>query len=294
MSDSIPPASARNVRRKPLVAEPEVSKGTESTRPSAPNGVGERRESRAMRMAWSVLGTVLVIGIGTGVAWSARHYITTSPRFSVREIVVSGAQRRTEDQLSAEAGIEKGKNVFSIDLDKAREGLLADPWIETATLSRKLPASIVVRITEREAAALVVCGADTYLATREGTIIKRIEASDPTDLPIVTGLLPETFVTDREGVTATIRHALDLASDYEHSPLAARSSLQEVHVEPNGEMTLVIGKSTLALHMGSGPYRKKLERAVRVVAELDRRGAKAGEIMLDNEARPERVVVRMR
>ncbi len=32
----------------------------------------------------------------------------------------------------------------------------------------------------------------------------------------------------------------------------------------------------------------------RVVAELDRRGAKADAIMLDNDARPERVVVRMR
>jgi hypothetical protein len=32
----------------------------------------------------------------------------------------------------------------------------------------------------------------------------------------------------------------------------------------------------------------------RVVAELDRRGAKPDSIMLDNEARPDRVVVRTR
>ena len=46
--------------------------------------------------------------------------------------------------------------------------------------------------------------------------------------------------------------------------------------------------------MGGPPYRRKLEQAVRVVAELDRRGAKPDSIMLDNEARPDRVVVRMR
>jgi hypothetical protein len=50
----------------------------------------------------------------------------------------------------------------------------------------------------------------------------------------------------------------------------------------------------LALHMGAPPYRRKLEQATRVVAELDRRGAKADSFMLDNEARPDRVVVRMR
>ncbi|HVH44593.1 MAG TPA: cell division protein, partial [Labilithrix sp.] len=70
--------------------------------------------------------------------------------------------------------------------------------------------------------------------------------------------------------------------------------IQEVHVEPNGDMTLVVGKSGVAVRMGAGPYRRKLEQAVRTVAELDRRGAKPSAIMLDDEARPERVVVRMR
>jgi cell division protein FtsQ len=59
-------------------------------------------------------------------------------------------------------------------------------------------------------------------------------------------------------------------------------------------MTLVLGKQGLVLRMGSAPYRRKLEQAVRIVAELDRRGAKPETIMLDDEARPERVVVRMR
>ena len=57
-------------------------------------------------------------------------------------------------------------------------------------------------------------------------------------------------------------------------------------------MTLVVGKNAVALHMGAPPYRRKLEQAIRVIAELDRRGAKPDSIMLDNEARPDRVVVR--
>ena len=80
----------------------------------------------------------------------------------------------------------------------------------------------------------------------------------------------------------------------DHCPLAHRSALEEVHVESNGEMTLVVGKNAVQLRMGPPPYRRKLEQAVRVVAELDRGGAKPDSIMLDNEARPDRVVVRMR
>jgi cell division protein FtsQ len=50
----------------------------------------------------------------------------------------------------------------------------------------------------------------------------------------------------------------------------------------------------MQLVLGGPPFRRKLEQAARVVAELDKRGSKADAIMLDNDARPERVVVRMR
>jgi cell division protein FtsQ len=236
----------------------------------------------------------MVVAIGGGVAYGARRYVRTSPRFAVAEIVTTGAKRRTADELATTAGIAKGKNVFQVDLDRARERLLADPWIREAKVSRQLPGTIFVDVTEREAAGLVAVGGETYLATREGAVIKRLEPGDPTDLHVVTGVAVRQLVDDREGATRSIRRALDLAFEYDRTPLAHRSPLEEVHVEANGEMSLVIGKSAVTLHVGAPPYRRKLEQAVRVVAELDRRGAKADVIHLDNEARPDRVVVRMR
>jgi cell division protein FtsQ len=172
--------------------------------------------------------------------------------------------------------------------------LLGDPWVSDATLARQLPGTLFVRITEREAAGLVAITDSTYLVTREGAVIKRIEPGDPTDLHVVTGIPAQQMVDDRDGAMRVVRRALDLAFDYDHSPLAQRGPLEEVHVEPNGDMTLVMGKAAVNVHMGPAPYRRKLEQAVRVVAELDRRGVKPDAIMLDNEGRPDRVVVRMR
>jgi len=257
-----------------------------------------------MRIARSVLGFAMVVGIGGSVAWGARHYVKTSPRFAVSQIVTSGEKRRSPDDLMLLAGVAKGQNVFTIDLDRARARLLADPWISEASLSRQLPGTLFLQVVEREAAGLLATtdaaerpaggGPSTYLVTREGAIIKHVEAGDPTDLPVVTGIALTQLLEDREGATRVVRRALDLAADYDHSPLAARAPLEEIHVEPTLDMTLVVGKSGITIHMGAAPYRRKLEQAVRVVGELDRRGAKADTIMLDSEARPERVVVRMR
>ncbi len=291
-----PPRTARNVRR--LSAAP--VHGLESVAPpsnspvSEPPRVSPERLGAAMRILRGVVGFALVVGIGIAVAWAARRYIKTSPRFAVREIVTTGGKRRSPDELATIAGIAKGDNVFTTDLDRARARLLADPWVSEATLARQLPGTVFLRVVEREAAGVLGTGDGTYLVTREGTIIKKLETGDPTDLPVVTGVSLEQLTADREGATRTVKRALDLAFDVERSALAHRSALEEVHVEANGEMTLVIGKSGVRLYMGPAPYRRKIDQAVRVLGEIDRRGGKAESVMLDNEGRPDRVVVRMR
>jgi cell division protein FtsQ len=255
------------------------------------------RRSRGIARTFAILraaaGAALVVMVSTGVAWAARRYVMTSPRFAITEIIVNGGPRRSRDDLTREAGIAIGENVFSIDLDSARARLIADPWISEAALARRLPGTLMLDVSEREAAAIVALG-DTYLVARDGEIIKRLEPGDPYDFPVITGITPDALTSDRDGVTQSLRRALDLAGDYERGPLAGRAALQEIHLAPGGAITLVVGKSALALVLGNPPFRRKLEEAARVLTELERQGAKADSVMLDNEARPERVVVRMR
>lgn len=284
---------ARNVRTRP----PEVESDAAGAPPPSEEAPARRTRSaapavgRALRAA---LGFAMIAGIGTGVAWGARTYVGTSPRFAIGEVVIFGAKERSPEDIAVLAGVAKGQNVFSVDLEDARARLAADPWIESAEVRRKLPSTISIRVTEREAAGLVAMSEGSYLVARDGAVIKRLEAGDPMEHHVVTGVSLDDLVNDREGAARTIRRALDLAYEYERSELARRSPLEEVHVHPSGDLSLVVGKSGLTLRMGEGPYRRKLEQAARTVAELDRRGAKPDTIMLDDEARPDRVVVRMR
>ena len=248
---------------------------------------------RVAAIARAVLGIALIVGVSVTAALGARRYVTTTPRFAVKEIEVSGNARRSPDDVAAAAGIAKGENVFALDLERARAHLLEDPWIREASIGRRLPGTIRVQVTERDAAAIVALG-DSYLASRDGEIFKRLESGDPTDLPAVTGLTTAAVAEDRDAAVRSIRRALDLAAEYERSPLAARAPLQEVHLADGEALTLFVGKSAIALELGVAPFHHKLEEAARVLAELERRGAKADAIMLDSEAHAERVVARVR
>lgn len=282
--------SERKLEAKPSVPPPSAAV---TTKPP-PQVRGPRKPSRALAVARAIVGVLMVVAIGSGAVWGARKYVRTSPRFAVSEIMTTGGKRRQPEDIATIAGVAKGQNVFSIDLEHSRARLTADPWIESAEVGRQLPGTLTIRVVEREAAGLVAMAEGTYLVTRDGAVIKRVEAGDPLDFHVVTGVSLKSLVDDREGATRTIRRALDLALDYDRSPLAQRSPLEEVHVEPSGDMTLVAGKSGVVIRMGDAPYKRKLDQAVRIVAELDRRGAKPDTIMLDDEARPDRVVVRMR
>jgi cell division protein FtsQ len=250
--------------------------------------------SRILAALRTILGVALVVSVSGSVAWGARTYVKTSPRFAVTDIAVSGGRLRSADHVADTAGIKKGDNVFALDLDEAKKKLLEDPWIHDAQLARRLPGTVYVHVTEREAVAIASLGGELYLVARDGEIFKRLQPGDLADLPVVTGLSQEAVAEDREGAKATLRRALDLAGDYDRGPLARRSALQEIHVAQDGSITLVVGKSALVLALGEPPFRKKLEQAARVLAELDRRKEKADAVLLDNEARPERVVVRMK
>jgi cell division protein FtsQ len=262
-----------------------------SARPPAP--ARSLRWSRAVSVARAGLGGALVLGLSVTVAWSARRHVLSSPRFAIDDIVVQGAHHRTPEALAEEAGVVKGANVFALDTDRARGRLLSDPWLETATVARQLPGKVIIHVAEREVGAIVALP-EPYLAARDGRVFKALEVGDPVDLPIVTGLTSDALAEDREGTQRLVLRAIDLASEYERRTLASRAPLEEVHVSNGGELTLIVGKDGVSVALGLPPYRKKLDEAARIFAELDHRGAHAGVVMLDDEARPDRVVVRTR
>ena len=61
-----------------------------------------------------------------------------------------------------------------------------------------------------------------------------------------------------------------------------------------GDVSLTVGKAGITVHVGKGPWRKKLLMAERVIGQMEKKGRVPGIVFADNVAHPERVVVRMR
>lgn len=134
-------------------------------------------ESR--RWAAIVLLAVVVIGI-TAAAPSGLRRIDA---FRIDHIEIYGAHYLTPEQVLAASHITKKASVFD-NVETWRAALLAQPFIATATVRRRLPNTEVVRITE----TLPIAFARTP-ELRAIDALGRIMPADPTtvdmDLPII-------------------------------------------------------------------------------------------------------------
>jgi cell division protein FtsQ len=239
-------------------------------------------------------GVSVVLGAALAIAWGAHRFAMTTPRFAITEFSVEGNRRTSDDRVVRAAGLERGSNVFAVDLEAAEQKLLEDPWVEAVRVTRKLPSTVEIELLERQAGSIALLSGELYLLDQSGVPFKVLGENDPHDLPVVTGLSPSGFALDRNRELDQAQHALEVLRVYATMPISRVYPAEEVHLEPEGSTVLTVGRDGIALRLGRTDWRLKLAMAARVIGKLQAKGATPGVVFLNNEAHEERVVVRMR
>jgi cell division protein FtsQ len=252
-------------------------------------------QSYSLNALFRILGAgLLFFGVTVAVAFGAYRYSQTSPRFSVRFVEIDGLRRVTRESILERTGLQTGRNIFSIDTDSLSRAIISDRWVQEVKVERRLPATIRINVVEREAGALAMVGDTMLVVTRTGEPFKRFELKDPTDVPVITGVSVDEPGREPAVERRRIATGLEVLRHYERTTVSRNHPAQEVHLTPGGEIVLTIGKQGIALHLGTGPWAKKLAMAERVLGKLKGRKGSVSSIFLDNRAHPERVVVRMK
>lgn len=285
------PASAKRRTCSVVIEAPSEEGHVEPTEPPRSSGM---RANVLWVGAKLLLGMALVLGAAGGVAWGAHHFLVTTARFSIERVEVEGSHRFGQAELLRLMGTERGANLFALELSEAERALVRNPWIEHAKLSRKLPRTLHIQLRERRARAIAAVEQTLYLVTADGQPIKRLVEDDPVDLPVISGVTRDEWAVDRRGARERLALAIQVLDDYERLTLAKAFEPQAVHLGPDGQLELVVGASAVTLQLGKRDFRQKLLMAARVLGRVQARGEIPEVIFLDNEAHPERVVVRLR
>jgi cell division protein FtsQ len=121
-----------------------------------------------------------------GTSWLAE--LGRGPGLSVQEIRIEGREFAPREALLTAIGITPGEAMLDFQPQAAKQRLEQIAWVETAHVERRLPGTIVIRITERRAFAVWQRDGRFSVIDREGRVMatERLEAFGP--LPLVVGL----------------------------------------------------------------------------------------------------------
>ena len=241
-----PPAASRLTVRKKNRRKP----GSVWSRLPRPAAIADSC-GRALRRSIPAVAVVAAGVALTGGLWGGYRWVTTSPRFAITAITVSGNHHVDADQLRASLPLHAGDSVFA-NLTKVSHVAFASPWVERVEVHRLLPHTIAIELHEHVAAAVVQLG-ELYLVDPSGHPFKRadLEAGEGDNLPIITGLDRTGYAANPDATATTIREAV---AAFDGWKLAGRPPIGEVHVDAHGSLTLHTYDQAIAIQLGAlGP-----------------------------------------
>jgi cell division protein FtsQ len=256
-------------------------------------GLDPRGRERAQGLVLHALLVITAVALVVSAMGLIERHLKTSSSFAIESVEVSGNQQLTAAQVVRAAGLAVGQNVFAVGPEEARKRLLQQPWIESASVRRRLPGRYGIEVRERRAVAIMAAG-QLSLVSDEGQAFKTLEPNDPADLPVISGLDPNLRTQDEQALSSALLSAVALLHDYQDAGLSRREPISEIHVESDAGLSLYVGADPIYVRLGKAPFRQKLERLREVLTRLAKDKARAQYVYLDNQRRPDRVTARLR
>lgn len=182
------------------------------------------RSQRNQRIVLFFSKIFLVIGVIAGLAYGVRYGLNrvffANPNYLVSHITVDNAGTLDRDTIVKASGIRSGVNIFSLSLETARKALLQIPQIEDAQVSRSLPDTVKIVITERHPVAWLAATREkaesldhsqALLIDASGVVLKaKSVLAEYLRLPIIVGVPVDNLRIGQPITVPEVRTALAL------------------------------------------------------------------------------------
>jgi cell division protein FtsQ len=224
----------------------------------SPGEVGTAR--RRWRLALGVLAALVLL--------AAPRWGPTALRrlsfFRVRRVEIVGARYAAPAELLERMRVDTSRSVWD-PVEPLAERVLAHPQVESVTVTRRLPGTLVVRVTERHPVALVSGAGGLRAVDEHGRRLPLDPSRTPVDAPIVTAAPRDTMV-------------YHLLGAMQREAPALYSQLSSIRAVGRDEMVLQI--ADVPVRTMTSVTLARLGDIEPVTRDLERRGVRAAELDL--------------
>jgi len=230
------------------------------TQPAGAPAAGEAprgsRLSRRLRAAGLLLGLAVVASSG----WWGRNALSALEFFRVHSVEIVGTRYVAPSDVLARLSVDTVSSVWQ-DLARLEKRVRSHPQVASVDITRRLPGTLIVRITETPPVALVPTGGALRAVDSSGRTLPLDPSTVAIDLPIV---------PQRDTVV------LRLLADVRARDTVLFGRISEARRTGTNEIVLLL--ATLTVRAGADLSAARLADIHLVEADLARRGARVTEL----------------
>ena len=174
--------------------------------------------------AWRlIVGSLVVLGGAAALVWAVAAGLprqamlglatgSSEAGFAIRQVEIDGAVHQPRLTIYREVLEGGSDSMLLADLDAMRERLVALPWVRDASIQRRWPDRLRIRIVERQPAALWQHRGRIRLIDAEGAVLPTPDLAAFAALPLLVG---EGARTQAPGLLRIVASQPDLAGEME-------------------------------------------------------------------------------
>jgi len=107
----------------------------------------------------------------------------------INHIIISGTSIYTPEQIAEASGVTRGDNLLYINTLSVSQSIRRElPYIDTVEISRSLPDTILITVTESTAVAFIMFSGDTFIIDSGGRVLEKTQANPGNNLIEVRGV----------------------------------------------------------------------------------------------------------
>ena len=221
----------------------------------------------ASQRLWKAVEFVVLVAIVIMLGYFGRMEIQRLQRlyyFQITDLIVKGNQQVPTETIIRSLGLPAHASILEVNLKNMAEQIMRNPWIKTASVSRRLPLSLVIRVSERTPRTVVLADR-AYLVGEDGLVLKEAGPHEVSGLPILR-IAPGRPLMAGERIEASrLEHGAHLWQQFHRGTLGPGVRPREVRLEDDGSYTVLLGHGLASLRFRGEALRGQLNRLARVL-----------------------------
>ena len=235
------------------------------------------------------VGVFVLVSAALLTGWGM---LSTSRSLAVQQADVLGTEHLSRLDVLSAAGVGSDSNLLALSVGKIAARVGAIPWVRSVQVSRRLPDTVVIQVSEHRPKLMALVEGRLYYLDKDLRPIAVHQRRALPDLPVITGLSRADLAQPDDEVLDLMGAAQRLLAAVPPADLAPGGRLAEVHLDRVWGLCLVFNDMAPVVRLGFKDYPRRLARLEQVRDDLARRGELQRARLIDLESW-RRVVVRL-